>query len=264
MTQDAFIMRSRLEPFNELEQHWMDVLRNQIVEVIQHNIPFTRIVFISLYGSQNYHLAGSFSDIDSECFIFPSIHDFCFLDKPTSFKLHTEHGDIYVKDIRLMFDELRKSSPNILELLASNYMWINKDYQYYFLPILKNVDNFAQLSTYKLLKGLEGLFKRYSNPLDLSSKYLVNAMRIQQMISRIIAGEDFSSTLIPYNATELFNIKYCELEDNANLMLEHIALVTYDILNEYFNSHEFVFQSNTKAMIDEYQQDLMLKYIHSI
>ena len=172
MTQDAFIMRSRLEPFNELEQHWMDVLRNQIVEVIQHNIPFTRIVFISLYGSQNYHLAGSFSDIDSECFIFPSIHDFCFLDKPTSFKLHTEHGDIYVKDIRLMFDELRKSSPNILELLASNYMWINKDYQYYFLPILKNVDNFAQLSTYKLLKGLEGLFKRYSNPLDLSSKYL--------------------------------------------------------------------------------------------
>ncbi len=208
MTDEFFIIKSQETLSNGIEQRWMEILHQQLKEVVYHGISFTRIAFISIYGSQNYHLAGPHSDIDSECFIFPSMDDLCFAKTPTSFKLHTEYGDVYVKDIRLMFDELRKVSPNILELLASDYMWINKEYSYYINSILMNVDMFAKLSTYKLLKGLEGLMKRYGNSTDLSPKYLVNAMRIQQMIERIIQGENFSSTLVPENVTGLFNMKY--------------------------------------------------------
>lgn len=264
MDRDFFVIKPRTKPFNEIEEKWIGILYDQLIEVMHHNIPFTRIAFISIYGSQNYHLAGPYSDIDSECFIFPSMDDLCFAKTPTSFKLHTEYGDIYVKDIRLMFDELRKVSPNILELLASDYMWINKEYSYYISSILMNIDIFAKLSTYKLLKGLEGLSKRYCNPLTISPKSIVNAIRIKQMIQRIINGEDFSTTLVPENATGLFNIKYKDSEPDDNLKLTIIAVETQELLINYFNNHEFTFHPQIKESINEFQKMLLMKYIHNI
>ena len=261
MDRDFFMVRPRANPFNEIEEKWMGILYDQLIEVMHHSIPFTRIAFISIYGSQNYHLAGPYSDIDSECFIFPSMDDLCFAKTPTSFKLHTEYGDVYVKDIRLMFDELRKVSPNILEILASDYMWMNKEYSYYINSILMNVDMFAKLSTYKLFKGLEGLLHRYGNPLELSPKYLVNAMRIQQMIQRIYEGEEFSSTLIPNNVVGLFNMKYRDPMPEDNDILETTILNARTILDNYFNNHEFVFQPQIKEVINDYQRVLLLTYI---
>ena len=264
MVKDFFVERARAKPFDEIEENWMKILYDQLREVMHHNVPFTRIAFISLYGSQNYHLAGPYSDIDSECFVFPSMDDLCFAKTPTSFKLHTEYGDVYVKDIRLMFDELRKVSPNILELLASDYMWINKEYSYYINSILMNVDMFAKLSTYKLLKGLEGLMRRYGNPIDLSPKYLVNAMRIQQMIERIAQGEDFSSTLVPENVTGLFNMKYRNPLPEDGDILETVVLKARADLDYYFEKHDFVFQPHIKEIINDYQKGLLMKYIHTV
>lgn len=261
---ENFIVRPRAEEFSLIEQKWLLTLSDQLTEVMRHNIAFTRIAFISLYGSQNYNLAGPQSDIDSECFIFPSMEDLCFGKTPTSFKIHTDNGDIYVKDIRLMFDELRKCSPNILELLASDYMWVNTEYQYYLLALFVNVNKFAKLSTYKLLKGLEGLFRRYSNPTAICSKYIVNAIRLNQMIERIIAGEDYKNTLIPANATGLFNLKYKELHPDDGQRLYTLTEETLDMLKEYYDSHELTFQPRIKEMINDYQKDLLIKYIHSI
>ena len=78
MVKDFFITKSLATPFNEIEEKWMNILYEQLREVMRHNIPFTRIIFISIYGSQNYNLAGPYSDVDSECFIFPSMDDLCF------------------------------------------------------------------------------------------------------------------------------------------------------------------------------------------
>ena len=264
MTDEFFIIKSQETLFNGIEQRWMEILHQQLKEVVYHGISFTRIAFISIYGSQNYHLAGPRSDIDSECFIFPAMDDLCFAKTPTSFKISTEYGDIYVKDIRLMFDELRKCSPNILELLASNYIWINKEYQYYILSILKNVDTFAKLNTYKLLKGLEGLVKRYCTPSTVSPKFIVNAARIKQMIQRIINEENFSSTLIPENAVVLFNNKYRNSEPDDLLKLTTIKIECNEILSNYFNTHNSIFQPKIKELIDESQRALLMHYIHSI
>ena len=163
-----------------------------------------------------------------------------------------------------MFDELRKCSPNILELLASNYMWINKEYQYYINSITMSIDIFAKLSTYKLLKGLEGLSKRYCNPLTVSPKTIVNAIRIKQMIQRIINGENFSTALVPENSTGLFNMKYRDSEPDDDLKLTTIAIETQNLLINYFNSHEFIFQPQIKESINEFQKILLMKYIHSV
>lgn len=261
---DFFIIRPSEKPFNQIEQKWICVLEKQLKEVMKHNIPFMRIAFISIYGSQNYNLAGPYSDVDTECFVFPAVKDLLFITKPISFKIHTDNGDIYVKDIRQMFDELRKCSPNVLELLASKYMLINEEYECYILAMLMNVDRFAKLSTYKLLKGLEGLLHRYTKEIDMCPKYLVNALRIEQMIEHTLQGQEFSSCLIPDNATGLFNLKYGEPDQDQYNFLNKETYRIMELLEHYYCTHELTFNPNIKEAINDFQEEIMLKYLHKV
>ena len=102
--------------------------------------PEQRIICLSLYGSQNYKLNSETSDIDTECFIFPTVEDFIFNKNMFSTCVNTEYGTCHIKDVRAAFNELRKSSPNMLELFASPYMIINKEYAHIWNTICFNVD----------------------------------------------------------------------------------------------------------------------------
>lgn len=81
-----------------------------------------RIVGVFLYGSQNYGLATSESDVDTKCILVPTFEEICFNKKPISY-VHVRENDEHIefKDIRLMLKEFRKQNMNFVEILFTKF-----------------------------------------------------------------------------------------------------------------------------------------------
>lgn len=84
------------------------------------------IVMSVLIGSQNYHLESNTSDVDVYSFIFPKYENFIKDTKLINLEHEFEDGSkIIAKDIRLVFNLLRKPSPNSIECFTSHYKIYN-------------------------------------------------------------------------------------------------------------------------------------------
>lgn len=84
------------------------------------------VVMSVLIGSQNYHLDSNESDVDVYSFIFPKYENFIKDTKLINFEHEFEDGSkIVAKDVRLIFNLLRKPSPNSIECFTSHYKVYN-------------------------------------------------------------------------------------------------------------------------------------------
>lgn len=97
------------------------------------------IIYIGLYGAQNYNLQREGSDYDYKAVVVPSLDDIVYNRKPVSTTEELPFGQVDVKDIRLMVDQWKKGASNFLELLFTKWYWINPDY-----PLMKNFRRFAE------------------------------------------------------------------------------------------------------------------------
>lgn len=220
---------------------------------------------LTLYGSQNYNLDTENSDIDCMCFIFPSIGDIAFGRPLTSKTLKTQFGTCTIKDVRTMFAELNKCSPNILEALSSVYNICNKDYLYYVQSLCNNIDFIGLYSKGKLLKGFQGLFNRYAKKAAEDNKYAANVLRIIEVINRILETDEYSyrELLTPFNAEELKNIKLQKTPIGGKEYLDIICKDTNNKLENYFNSHEITFVPQVKQFLDDTQIMLIDKWLRN-
>ena len=80
-------------------------------------------VGLFLQGSQNYNLDYEGSDIDTKVIVIPNFTDFVLNAKPIS-TTHIMENDEHVdfKDIRLMFDCIKKQNVNFVEILFTPYL----------------------------------------------------------------------------------------------------------------------------------------------
>ena len=67
------------------------------------------VIYIGLYGSQNYNLDDELSDIDVKAIILPTLHDIIFR-KVTSTTIECEKGNIDVKDLLTFYDVIKKGN----------------------------------------------------------------------------------------------------------------------------------------------------------
>lgn len=221
-----------------------------------------QILMLSLYGSQNYEMDSETSDIDTECFIFPSHDDIVYAYSLYSTCIETQYGTCHIKDIRLAFNELRKSSPNILEILATPYMIINREYFFVIEQICCHyVNHFANLNRYRLMKGLEGLLNRYKSDLE-NSKYLANAFRIYGMMTGILCGDNYAELIVPHNYDALTKVKYSN-KSNAELIktFNTYMEMRQQELKIFFEVIEPKEDENILGTINFWQSELMDKYI---
>lgn len=223
-----------------------------------------RIVFLGLYGSQNYRMDTENSDIDCECFVFPSYDDFVFARPLYSKCIETKYGTCHIKDIRAAFNELYKSSPNVLEVLGSPYAIINKDYEYIMNQICDNfIRYFAMLSEPKLVKGLEGLLNRYKKTIDVSPKSFANATRVDEIIRGIIVeGLNYFDLIIPIHYQYLTDYKYKKEVDPQDLELfNQIQIARNQYLQTYYDKNSFEPDEGVKGSIMFWQNELMTRYV---
>ena len=90
-----------------------------------------RVLGVFLYGSQNYGIATENSDVDTKAILVPTIRDLCLKNKPVSREMHLENGEhCEVKDIREIKNMFLKQNINFLEILYTDYCWINPKYMW--------------------------------------------------------------------------------------------------------------------------------------
>lgn len=78
------------------------------------------VIYIGLYGSQNYNLDDEESDIDVKAIILPSLHDIIFR-KVTSTTIECENGNIDVKDLLTFYEVIRKGNFTYIEAMQTEY-----------------------------------------------------------------------------------------------------------------------------------------------
>lgn len=78
------------------------------------------VLYIGLYGSQNYNVDDEFSDIDCKAIILPSLHDIIFRNV-TSKTIECENGSIDVKDLITFYDVIKKGNFSYIEAIDTEY-----------------------------------------------------------------------------------------------------------------------------------------------
>ena len=79
-----------------------------------------KVLYIGLYGSQNYNLDDEESDIDVKAIIMPTLHDIIFR-KVTSTTIECEKGNIDVKDLLTFYDVIKKGNFSYIEAINTKY-----------------------------------------------------------------------------------------------------------------------------------------------
>lgn len=79
-----------------------------------------KVIYIGLYGSQNYNLDDEESDIDVKAIILPSLQDIIFR-KVTSKTIECENGNIDVKDLITFYDVIKKGNFSYIESIDTEY-----------------------------------------------------------------------------------------------------------------------------------------------
>lgn len=79
-----------------------------------------KVIYIGLYGSQNYNLSDEQSDIDVKAIILPTLQDIIFR-KVTSTTIECENGNIDVKDLITFCDVIKKGNFSYVESIDTEY-----------------------------------------------------------------------------------------------------------------------------------------------
>jgi len=99
------------------------------------------VLYIGLYGSQNYSLQDKDSDIDVKAIILPTLHDIIFRNN-VSTTIECEKGNIDVKDLVTFYDVIKKGNFSYIESIETKY-YIGykyiKDLFSQFKPNLKSI-----------------------------------------------------------------------------------------------------------------------------
>ena len=78
------------------------------------------VIYIGLYGSQNYNVDDEQSDIDCKAIILPNLHDIIFR-KVTSITIELETGAIDVKDLITFYNVIKKGNFSYIEAIDTPY-----------------------------------------------------------------------------------------------------------------------------------------------
>ncbi len=180
------------------------------------------MIGVFLQGSQNYKINLPTSDVDTKVLITPTFEDVALNKKPlsgTHILDNKEHLDY--KDIRLYIDTFRKQNINFIEILFTDYFYVNPMYANPWNLLLENREKIARYNPWRALKAMFGMAhrnndlifhetedtKHYFDTFGYNTKALSNFVRIVDFIERYIYGESYEKCLIPIEPKGLIQIK---------------------------------------------------------
>ena len=239
--------------------------------------PESRIVGVFYQGSANYGLDYEKSDVDTKCILVPTFEDIAFNRKPISttyIRKNEEHIDL--KDIRLYINCFEKQNLNFLEILFTPYKIVNPQYAEFWQKLVDAREDIAHYDIHRAIKSMKGIAMekyhamehKYPSKVDIIEKYgydskqLHHLLRVEEYLSRYIAGESYEKCLIPnpIRAKRLRVIK----ENNGLLSLEearcaaNTALATIEMMcEEGLAYYPEGYDPEVEKLLKEVQYDIM-------
>lgn len=208
----------------------------------REHFPHDRIVGIFLQGSQNYGLDYAASDVDTKLITTPTFKEIAFNKKPVStthIRANEEHIDF--KDIRLYIETFRKQNINFLEILFTEYKFLNEIYVDEWNKLIANREAIAHYNLYQAVKAMKGVALEkfhamehpYPSKAEILAKYgydpkqVSHLVRIEDFLGRYIRGESYEECLYPKWAEFIMDIKlgFYDLEQARDIAKKSLARI---------------------------------------
>lgn len=253
---------------NKIQEHYQEALELY---------PADRIIGIFCQGSQNYGLDYEGSDIDTKCFLVPTLEDIIFNKKPistTHIRTNEEHIDF--KDIRLFLTTVRKQNLNFMEILFTKYKIINPIYEPMWNRLIENNEQIARYNPVGAVKTMKGLAMekyhamehKYPSKVDIIDKWgydgkqLSHLIRVDEYLTRYIAGESYADCLITKKpelliaTKDMTNPKFT-LEEARTIAGLHLDAVTH-AADKFAAAHkDDPVDWRVDELLDDVQRDIM-------
>lgn len=176
---------------NYHSDEWINAKLKEHYDFIKTEVPESQIVGVFVYGSQNYGLDNSNSDLDTITVVAPSFVDLAFNKAPISTtKILPNQEHIQIKDVRLIFEQFREQSPHYLEILFTNYKIIGEEYTGLWKIMNNNKNRISTLNPPRLLRALAGISRRETSKFITDYecyKSAATVLRIKELAFNYIA-----------------------------------------------------------------------------
>lgn len=251
----------------------MNRLQEQLEEVRQV-YPDNDWFGIFLAGSQNYGMADDESDIDSKCWLMPSLEQLV-LNKPAISKTHimanNEHVDC--KDIREYFKILRKQNVNFMEVLFTDYFIINPKYFDLWTDLQIHREQIARSNIYRFLKCCNGMIQQknaafdhpYPSKKEILEKYgydpkqLSHIIRIYLfMIDFVFFQNSYKDCLCSNQSDYLLSVKrgLYNYTDACKVKNEYLKLT-----EEFISQYSGKYQDNLDTAVDSLLDNILYEAV---
>jgi hypothetical protein len=211
-------MRDLMEAKSKMEQALKET--EKFLKDSELNV---KIVFIGLYGAQNYELERADSDYDFKAVVVPTLSDLVRHTKPVSLAVPLSDGAFCdIKDLRLMVEQWKKAAPNFLEILFSDCQLVTDFGKIlgfdWFVTNRERIAHANEPSCVKAMYGMmlekeHALFKDYPaqkaevDKYGFSGKQLSHMFRMKELM-RDYKVKDFKSALVPEVAQRQLMLEY--------------------------------------------------------
>ena len=232
-----------------------------------------RIVCLILQGSQNYGLDTPSSDIDSKLIVCPTFRDLAMNKQPistTHVRANEEH--INFKDVRLYCQTFRKANINFLEILFSSYAIINPLYKAEWDRLVEAREAITHYDKVRAIKAMQGAahtkYKQLENnspahakdieKFGYSPKEYCHLLRVEEFITRYIAGESYANCMITKQPERLKNVKNgCYTLDDVRWMADVTMTRLDEVCQSYLEECNKTVDESVNELLDDVQYNIM-------
>lgn len=236
------------------------------------------MVFLGLQGSQNYNLDNEFSDVDTKLLTLPSFANLAMNKEPlstTHVLKNNEHMDL--KDLRLFIPTLRKQNVNFVEMLFTDYYYVNSLYKNEWMRLVEAREAVARYSPNRTVMAMRGIaynkYKVFNNgvsdgfreDLGYDPKQVYQLGRVVEFLERYMESKDsYAELLKTKQRDKLLSLKRGDLtlkeaEEYMNTELTRVEALTVDYLSVNRPEDKYV-----NELLDEVQYNIMKLYMQEV
>lgn len=255
----------------KMQEHWDYLMLHTNYEVVA----------IFLQGSQNYgtdlYTDEYCSDVDTKAIILPTLDKIVNGNAPTSYThVMPDNSHIDIKDIRAMVEMWEKANISYLELLYTDYYFVNPKYADFVQQLRDMRDDVAKMHVNQVLRCIKGMsgnkIKALEHPyptlIDKIEKYgydskqLLHIVRITDFTKQFLSGTPVKECYSPKKGTLKFISKIRRYDyslEEARRIANKYDKATVKLVDDYVHSHPDDVNSNTVSMLHSIKAD-MIRY----
>ena len=240
--------------------------------------PAETVAYVALQGSQNYGLQYENSDVDTKAIVTPTLMSIVKNQKMKSYThVRTNDEHIDVKSVAPMFDCFRKQNINFIEILFTDYFWINDLYKDEIQALRDSAEEIARMDTYQAVKCMKGMVYEKYHALEhpypakaqiiaehgYDGKQLSHMVRIEKFLKKYVDGELYKNCLKSNQRDWLIYLKQHKLtlkeaRELAEETLKKVETIA-DVFCAFNENRETYKNQRTFELLDEIQYDLIHK-----